>query len=263
MRYQKQKKAKQILNEIAQKPELYYVIHYSCESFYNIKDGRSPRITSIAVRQLSSGQTTSFSIHKIAEIKQISFTDMSDKYDELEREMLNRFFEFLKNNSNMKWIHWNMRDGNYGFQAIEHRYEVLKGKPFKISDENKIDMATLFIDLYGVGYVGHPRMESLMKLNKITDKDWLSGKDEAEAFDNQEYLKLHQSTLRKVDIIANLINRQLDGNLKTLAKWHEIYGISVQSIYVYYNEHWWCKLIGGTALLILGGIVGALIGKII
>lgn len=75
MRYQKHKKAKQILNDIAQKPELYYVIHYSCESFYDIKDGRSPRITSIAIRQLSSGQTTSFSIHKIAEIKGVPFVE--------------------------------------------------------------------------------------------------------------------------------------------------------------------------------------------
>lgn len=263
MRYQKHKKAKQILNDIAQKPELYYVIHYSCESFYDIKDGRSPRITSIAIRQLSSGQTTSFSIHKIAEIKGVPFVEMSDKYDELEREMLEKFFTFLRENSKMKWIHWNMRDGNYGFQAIEHRFEVLHGEPFKVIDENKIDMAALFVDLYGDGYAEHPRMASLIKINEISDRDWLSGQDEAEAFNNKEYLKLHLSTLRKVKVIANLINKQLDGNLKTLAKWREIYGISPQSVFIYYREHWWCQLLGWIVMLVVGGVVGAYIGKII
>lgn len=32
-----------------------WVIHYSCESFYDRTDGRSPGITSIAVRKLDAG----------------------------------------------------------------------------------------------------------------------------------------------------------------------------------------------------------------
>jgi hypothetical protein len=36
-----------------------WVIHYSCESFYERPEGRSPRITSIATRKLDSGQTIS------------------------------------------------------------------------------------------------------------------------------------------------------------------------------------------------------------
>jgi len=262
MRYKKHKKAKKILNKMAQNPELYYVIHYSCESFYDIKDGRSPRITSIAVQHFASDQATSFSIHQIAEKKQIPFTEINSKYDELERAMLENFFIFLKENPHVIWIHWNMRNGQYGFQAIEHRFEVLEGTPFRVKDEKKLDIAKLLIDLYGVGYTGHPRMESLVKLNKISDKGWLSGAEEAEAFNNKEYIKLHQSTLRKVDIIANIINRQLDGKLKTLAKWREIYGISSQSIFLYYKEHWWCQLIGGLFMLGLGGVIGALIGNI-
>jgi len=42
-----------------------WVIHYSCESFYDRPNGASPRITSIAVRKLDSGQTLSFSILSI------------------------------------------------------------------------------------------------------------------------------------------------------------------------------------------------------
>lgn len=37
-----------------------WIIHYSCESFYERPEGRSPRITSIALRMLDSAQTVSF-----------------------------------------------------------------------------------------------------------------------------------------------------------------------------------------------------------
>ncbi len=67
MRYKRHKQARIILKEIEESPREYLVIHYSCESFYDIRDGRTPRITSIAIREFDSGQTHSFSIHKIAE----------------------------------------------------------------------------------------------------------------------------------------------------------------------------------------------------
>ena len=55
------------IDEIESKRDNVLIIHYSCESFYDIKDGRTPRVTSIAVRNFSTGQTSSFSIHKSAE----------------------------------------------------------------------------------------------------------------------------------------------------------------------------------------------------
>ena len=69
-RYAEHKQAKQKLNEIAAKLDNCLVIHYSCESFYDIENDRTPRITSIAIMDLQSGQVTSFSIHKVAEKKQ-------------------------------------------------------------------------------------------------------------------------------------------------------------------------------------------------
>jgi hypothetical protein len=69
-----------------------WVIHYSCESFYDRPEGRSPRITSIAVRKFDTGQTLSFSIHQIAERRQIAFDEIANHYDELERQMLDEFF---------------------------------------------------------------------------------------------------------------------------------------------------------------------------
>ena len=57
-------------------------------------------------------------------------------------------------------------------------------------------------------------MEKLIELNNIGAKDYLSGKDEATAFENKEYVKLHRSTLRKVDVFANILNRTINNTLK-------------------------------------------------
>ena len=65
----RQKADRSTLDRIFTDASNVWVIHYSCESFYDPPEGRSPRITSIALRKLDSAQTVSFSIHKVAEIK--------------------------------------------------------------------------------------------------------------------------------------------------------------------------------------------------
>lgn len=79
----KRKQAKVRLKELMSKSDQVIVIHYSCESFYDRPDGSSPRITSIAVRNLESGQTTSFSIHQVAERKGYSANVLEKYYDQL------------------------------------------------------------------------------------------------------------------------------------------------------------------------------------
>lgn len=219
------------------------VIHYSCESFYDIKDGKTPRITSICVRNFDTGQTHSFSIHKAAEIKKVKNSDIPKQYDSLEKSMLKEFFDFMKRNDKHTWIHWNMRDINYGFQAIEHRYKILGGKPFSLDDNYKFDLSRALVSLYGNAYIEHPRLSKLIEKNNITEKDFLSGPQEAEAFEKNDYVKLHQSTLRKADILANLLGRTLDGSLKTNAKWYERYGLTPKTLILYLKEHWFVSLI--------------------
>jgi hypothetical protein len=118
-----------------------WVIHYSCESFYERPEGRSPRITSIATRKLDSGQTISFSIHQIAERRGVRFDGIEQSYDELEKLMLDEFYAHVGAHRGMRYLHWNMRDINYGFAAIEHRYRVLGGDPIVIENERKIDLS--------------------------------------------------------------------------------------------------------------------------
>ena len=88
---QRRKKALQRLAELMSQPEHVVIIHYSCESFYDRPNGTSPRITSIAVRNLESAQTASFSIHQVAERSGYSLDEIEPNYDKLEKQMLDEF----------------------------------------------------------------------------------------------------------------------------------------------------------------------------
>ena len=246
-------KALKHLEEISSKEEYVLIIHYSCENFYDRPEGKTSRVTSIAVRNFASGQTSSFSIHKVAKLQGVAFGDIDAKYDRLEKKMLTEFYEFMSQHKTYDWVHWNMRDINYGFQAIEHRFNELKGEKLEVLDESrKFDLARGLIAIFGNEYIEHPRLVRLMDKNNITDRDLLEGDSEAEAFENKEFVKLHQSTLRKVDVIANILDRLIDGSIKTNATWKERYGIHPKIILEYIAKHWALtlvtSLIGGLSL---------------
>ncbi|EGR0597703.1 hypothetical protein NHG92_18850 [Vibrio cholerae] len=252
-RIKKRKEARGELEKLYEKSEQVFLIHYSCESFYDIKDGRTPRVTSIALRNLKTAQTESFSIHKVAERRNVDISDIPEKYDTLEKEMLADFFEYIKYRQNFSYIHWNMRDGNYGFSAIEHRFQVLGGEPLQVQDEKKFDLARAIIDIFGRNYIDHGdcgRFISLVNYNNMTSKGMLTGKEEANAFDSAEYVKLHQSTLRKVDAMSNIVERVVDDSLLTCATWKDKYGFHPKAIVEYVKEHWLWSLIAISAVLI-------------
>src|SRR4051812_4704809 len=99
-----QKAARAALKELEEGAANVLVIHYSCESFYDRPRGDSPRITSIGVRRLDSGQTHSFSIHKIAELHHADLAALEANYDQYEREMLDEFFDFVRLNDRERWV---------------------------------------------------------------------------------------------------------------------------------------------------------------
>jgi hypothetical protein len=247
----KQKASIKIINSLFEDIGNVRVIHYSCESFIERPNGASPRITSIAVRKLDSAQTVSFSIHQIAEEQGVAFSDIEGLYDRLERNMLDAFFVYLSGHQGNKYIHWNMRDINYGFAAIEHRYRVLGGIPSILDDFKKFDLSRLLIDIYGVGYIGHPRLEKLLKRNNIRPLDFLSGSEEAEAFENRNYVALHRSTLRKVDVLANITERCHDKTLKTETTWWEMHGGNLRTF--------WLFIVDNKTLAFLLALVGTVL----
>lgn len=242
---ERRRKARKKLDELASREEQVLVIHYSCESFYDRPEGQTPRVTSIAVRNYANGQTASFSIHKVAELNHVKFSRIQESYDMLEKEMLSEFYEFMRQHKSYDWVHWNMRDINYGFPALEHRYKILGGEPVELDDSKKFDLSRALVAIYGNAYIAHPRIEKLMDKNKITAKDLMNGQQEADAFEANEYVKLHQSTLRKVDVLANFLGRTLDGSLKTNATWKDMHGFSISILGEYIAKHWIFTLIIG------------------
>jgi len=210
------------------------------------------------VRNLKSGQTKTWSIHKSAELldeveslRQMveanaplaadvqpvegsasSAKDVSEILSPLEFDMLKGYFSFIQDHSDSTYIHWNMRDDNYGFSALEHRFRVLGGTPVILQDNKKFDLARELITLFGKRYAPHTspsgrkgRLMSIIELNRIADTDALQGAEEASAFVKGEFIKLQQSTLRKVDVLANIFDRTHDKSLKTKSSFTDRYGV--------------------------------------
>lgn len=175
------------------------LIHYSCQNLNDNNEGYSPRITSIAVLHMGSSTMHSFSIHLIAETEKISRDQIDDHYDDIETKMLDEFYDFVQNHQDHYWLHWNMENINYGFETIEHRYRVLTSNiPPKVDDSKRYNLSALVAAIYGNNYVDHPKMPNLMDINKGRPRDFLTGKEEVDAFERKEYLKLHKSTMCKV-----------------------------------------------------------------
>ena len=81
------------------------------------------------------------------------------------------------------------------------------------------------------------RLERLVELNHIGKMEFLPGSKEAELFASQQYLAVHWSTLRKADMLANILGRIGDGTLKTTASWWERNGVPLRAIPEMVKEH--------------------------
>lgn len=231
------------------------IIHYSCESFVTTH-GRTPRVTSTCIRNVGTALTKSFSIHLQAQFDGKDFNNLSDAdYDDIENKVLTAFYEFVEKHRGYKWIHWNMRDSNYGFEAIANRFRILGGAPFELDDDRKSDFPRILGKIYTHGYEKNQpdgRLLNIAKRNNITIIDALKGKEEADAFDNKEYLQLHKSTLRKVDIIDAIIERTANGELKVNVNMRQIYGLSLPGIFEIVRNNWVLILIYSVIIYILG-----------
>ncbi|MBT6120423.1 hypothetical protein HOH45_03040 [bacterium] len=156
----------------------------------------------------------SFSIHLVAEVKKIDKNDILKKYDELEMIMLEKFFDFVSNNSQVNWVHWNMSNIIFGFETLIHRHEVLSGKIApSIPDSKKHNLSLIVQSKYGKNCVDSPKMKNLMFLNDEIPRGFLEGKDEVIAFKEQRYGDLHKSTTAKVYWFKDIYNKLKNGKV--------------------------------------------------
>ena len=274
MRYIAHKKAKKLVDTINENRNDYFFIHYSCESFINNR-GKSSKIAAIAIKSLRTGDTKSFSIHMIAEEYHYNANQIERDYKKLEKEMLLRFYDYLKEHRNNRFIHWNMSDENYGFNALEHRAKILginDKKIIPLEEKNKINLAVLLRDYYGENYThDSEHMYKIVVLNGLINNNdsylnsemFLRGKDEAVAFEQHQYLKLFQSTLKKVECFYRIFSLLCDGILKTEATKKEIYGNSFFWLICRIRSTTWGSILIWSLGIILSAVVGGIISNII
>lgn len=53
--------------------------------------------------------------------------------------MLKGFYDFVEPHRHCNWLHWSMRDINFGFAALGRRYRVLGGIPVGIPEAQRVD----------------------------------------------------------------------------------------------------------------------------
>jgi hypothetical protein len=73
------KKAAESLFRIKKHRKNCLIVHYACQSLYDDKEGLSPRISNIVVRDLENEQTFSFAIHLVAERIRTAKSEISKK----------------------------------------------------------------------------------------------------------------------------------------------------------------------------------------
>lgn len=255
-RLEEKKEGEELLREVVKDKKQTLVIHYSCESFGNL-EGRSPRINSINVRNLGTASTKTFSIHLQAQFKKKDLQNLSDAdYDELEKALLDEFYAYVKDKSGYKWVHWNMRDANFGFDAIANRYRILEGSNIPdIPENSRYDLSRVLNFIYSYNFESHEpdgRLLNLARRNHITLKDALKGFDEAEAFDKKDYLKLHKSALRKVDVISDIVELAVKKRLKVATNKIALYGLSVPGIIEIIKNNWLLNAMAYIIVYVLG-----------
>ena len=114
--------------------------------------------------------------------------------------------------------------------------------------ERRLNLNDLLSDRYGANYASHPKMKSLMELNGGIPMHFLDGKEEVKAFENKEFIRMHNSTLSKVGFLNSTIRKMANGKLKTSSKG---FGVMLDRMF----EARWAKAIGLAA-----GVIGFGVG---
>jgi hypothetical protein len=231
------------------------LIHYSCESFLN-SNGRTPRIVSISVMDLETSQTNTYSIHLQAQFLKYDFNNLTEiKFDECEKKMLSEYYSFLEKNKTKYFVHWSMNNSNFGFKAIDNRYRILGGYINEIENKFKINLGETLCLIYSDSYSKDGdggKLHNLSILNNFKPREFLKGSEEAECFENKEWLKLHYSTLSKVKLFKLIIDKTANNNLKVSATKKEIYGLSISSFNEIINNNIGLKILWWFILVIIG-----------
>jgi hypothetical protein len=91
------------------------------------------------------------------------FVPQNQKYqknfDKIEAQLLEDFYDFIRQHPGNLWLHWNMINLQFGFETLAHRYGVLTGKNApSIEMDSRINIAGIVSGKYGANYADVPHM---------------------------------------------------------------------------------------------------------
>lgn len=207
----RQRSARALLRSVLDQGANTFAIHYACQS---LEAATTPRVTSIAIRNIGDGTSFTFSVH--SEIELAAYAGREPTLNDVELAVLQRFYRFVASHSRAVFLHWNMRDDIYGFPALEHRYKLLSGgPPTPIHESQRVDLARLLKEIYGSNYAPRPHLKSIAEMNSLETSGLLDGKDEPSYFARGDTKALMASTVRKVTLLAEIAHLANDQTLKT------------------------------------------------
>ncbi|MFX4242312.1 hypothetical protein ACOL22_05980 [Aliarcobacter butzleri] len=222
----KNKEIHEIIQKITKSPSNTLIIFYSHAKVINSEvSDLTPMLTTILVRSLDKKTYEEFSIYKEADkFKEIDRNTINENYTDLEHAILGNFNNFLKHHKNFIWIHWNMNNSQFGFEAIKHRFmKMVEGTSEQFEEiptNNKIDLNYLIEQAYGKNYTRDvDKFKSLAKYNKFLHLDRiLDLEDEMIEFNNKNFEAVVYSLEQKIDIVVEIIDKMKVENLKVPQK---------------------------------------------
>jgi hypothetical protein len=209
------------LRSLIDSPGEAVVIHYSRQNLNDNDRGiATPRIIAIMIKSLDGITTNCFAIHHEAEKARVILENIEDYYDLLEERLLTGFNNFVKRNPGRKWIHWDMNDVHFSFEAIEHRYKVLVDEfgdgYVQVPNNNRINLNQLIKAIYSSNYEKDPQLDNLMRTNndgQLRD-GFLTLPQEAQAFKELGFPSILESLRSKVNFLLDVIEKAANDALK-------------------------------------------------
>lgn len=229
------KEANKIIDDYVKKKSDYSFIHYARQNCFADAYEKGPRVVAIVVMNAESEQFAVFSLKKSAEKQDCDFFKLNDlEKDKIEHDMLQDFFEYVKNNKDKVWLHWNMKNNNFGFSAIEDRFHMLKGNPTHFEEGKLINISVLLKKKYGMNYAKDNmwngklmgKMYDIFMLNHITDSNILDGEREIIEYILKNITPIEQSVLGKLKAFKVIMEKTADNVLKNRGNLlKDVYGL--------------------------------------
>ncbi|OJW79371.1 MAG: hypothetical protein BGO69_19460 [Bacteroidetes bacterium 46-16] len=195
-------------------PSKVLIVHYSQLRTYDDEYGEiSPLVSAIVIKSLDGSFERHFAVHLEADKANIPIEEIENSYRDLEFMTLKAFNEFVKRHDDDVWVHWDMKNIHFGFEAIKHRFEKIfaglsKERYEEIPMRNKVNLALVLEGMYGEEYIDGPdKLRSLIAYNNgaVLDRQYLSLEYEGLEFENKNYSAVLNSLDCKTDFICKAV----------------------------------------------------------